>query len=372
MMKKKVLCLVQLAPPVHGASMMNGYLTESKSVNDHFELEIINLQFTKSLKELKKFSFAKIFKAIGYAFQIVRKMRKFKPDLVFFTLSSKGYAFYRDALYVFIIKLYRARLIYHLHSKGINENSQRNFLTRIIYRWVFKDAECICSSEILGRDIENVSRTKPYIIPYGIPVTRPPGLNGKEKNNPVPQILYLSNFIETKGILVFIEALSIIQQTGQVFNARLVGGPADVTMEILENKIRDKHLSSFIEVVGPLYNAKKYEEYERADLFVFPTFYDNEAFPLVLLEALQYHLPVISTFEGGIPDMILNNENGMLVEGRNPEMLASKMSGLIDNPVLRKEMGEKAYIRFSNNYTLEHFERNIIRTFNEVINKQQA
>jgi glycosyltransferase involved in cell wall biosynthesis len=368
-MKKKILCLVQLAPPVHGASMMNGYLTESKLINDHFTLEIINLQFNKTLGELKTFSVTKTFKAFAYAFRIVNKMIRFKPDLVYFTLSSKGFAFYRDAFYIFLIKRFKTKIIFHLHSKGIKKNSESTFLNKFLYSRVFNNTETICLSNNLRQDIEDVSKSKPYVVPCGIPVTKKSGINTEKKINPVPQILYLSNFIEAKGILVFIDALGLLKEKGRVFNARLVGAPADVTMEIVEKKIKDKNLTSFIEVVGPLYNEKKNEEYKNADLFVFPTFYENEAFPLVLLEALKFSLPVISTFEGGIPEMIENNETGLLVEGQNAEMLANRMSSLLDDPLLRTEMGNKGYNRFINNYTLEHFEHRILKTFDDVLNK---
>jgi glycosyltransferase involved in cell wall biosynthesis len=368
-MKNKILCLVQLAPPVHGASMMNGYLTKSKLINDHFNLEIINLQFNKSINELKKISLIKIFKAFGYALKIVSRMIQFKPELVYFTLSSKGFAFYRDAFYIFLIKRFNTKIIFNLHSKGIKKNAQSNRIKNFIYRQVFKNTESICLSNSLTHDIENVSKSKPYVIPCGIPVTKKTGEYILKKNNPVSQILYLSNFIESKGILIFIEALGLLKERGQTFNARIVGAPADVTMEILEKKIKDKNLTSSTEVIGPLYNEKKNAEYENADLFVFPSFYENESFPLVLLEALQYSLPVISTFEGGIPEMIINNETGLLVEGQNVEMLANKMVNLMNDPILRKEMGDKGYNRFINNFTLEHFENSILKTFIDVLNK---
>lgn len=360
---------MQLAPPIHGASMMNGYLTKSTLINTNFDLEIINLQFNKSLGELKKFSIGKIFKAFQYALKIMIKMFQFKPDLVYFTLSSKGFAFYRDAFYIFLIKRFNTKIILHLHSKGIRNNALRSPLITYIYRLVFKNTESICLSNNLAHDIENVSKSKPYVIPCGIPVIKVTNEDSAEKIHSTPQILYLSNFIETKGVLVFIEALGLIHEKGLNFNARIVGAPADVTMDILEKKIRDENLTSLIKIVGPLYNEGKNEEYENADLFVFPTFYENEAFPLVLLEALQFSLPVISTFEGGIPEMIINNETGILVEGRNVEMLASKISSLLNDPLLRKEIGDKGRIRFMNNYTLEHFENRILKTFNDVLNK---
>lgn len=365
--KKKILCILQLAPPVHGASMANGYLIKSPLINNHFELAIINLQFASSVQELKKFTIRKFFKSLGYAVTILQKMFQFRPDLVHFTLSTMGFAFYRDAFYVFIIKCFRPAIVYHLHTKGIKKNAEGNFFKKLIYRFVFKNTESICLSENLTKDIEQVSASTPYIVPYGIPVNRLTENGRAEKTGSIPQILYLGNYIESKGILVLIDALSLLKERGQLFNARLVGAPADVTMQMLEDKIREKNLTGSVQATGPLYNEMKLEEYRNADLFVFPTFYENEAFPLVLLEALQYGLPIISTFEGGIPEMIINNETGLLVESQNAEMLANKISALLSDPVLRKEMGHKGYQRFQNNYTLAHFENNMLKTFNNIL-----
>ena len=50
---KKVLCIMQLPPPIHGASLMNSYLSKSKVINDSFNLQVVNLQFALLLKDLK-------------------------------------------------------------------------------------------------------------------------------------------------------------------------------------------------------------------------------------------------------------------------------------------------------------------------------
>jgi glycosyltransferase involved in cell wall biosynthesis len=365
--KKKILCILQLAPPVHGASMANGYLTKSPLINNHFALEIINLQFAASVQELKKFTIRKLFKALGYAFTILKKMFQFRPDLVHFTLSTMGFAFYRDAFYVAIIKCFSPAIVYHLHTKGIKKNTEGHFLKKRICRFVFKNTESICLSTNLTKDIEQVSVSIPYIVPYGIPVSRPAENGTAARSGSIPQILYLGNYIESKGVLVLVEALSLLAERGHVFSARLVGAPADVTMEMLERKIGEKNLTASVTATGPLYNERKLEEYRNADIFVFPTFYENEAFPLVLLEALQYGLPIVSTFEGGIPEMIIDNETGLLVESQNAEMLAGKISALLTDPARRKEMGRRGYQRFKNNYTLEHFENNMLRTFNAIL-----
>jgi glycosyltransferase involved in cell wall biosynthesis len=364
-MKKKILCILQLAPPVHGASMINGYLVSSHLINQNFNLEIINLRFNKSIKKLEKFSIAKIFTALGYTFTIIKKMTGFNPDLVYYTISTKGFSFYRDAFYILIIKLFRPKVVLHFHSKGLKPDAQGNFIKKFLYGRILKNSSCICLSPSLKPDIENVAGSAPHIVPNGIPEFSNHDSDTIPETNPLPVILYLSNYIESKGILVLIEALGILKKQDYTFNVRLVGAPADVDMEMLNKLILLNNLFSSVNVTGPLYNENKITEFRKADIFVFPTY--NDAFPLVLLEAMQFRLPVISTFEGGIPDMIRNNVNGILVEKKNVVMLADKIASLLVNPQLRKSMGNNGYQTFKENYTLKHFETNMCKTFKEIL-----
>ena len=73
--------------------------------------------------------------------------------------------------------------------------------------------------------------------------------------------------------------------------------------------------------MGRKYEKEKEETFAKADIFAFPTYYNNECFPLVLLEAMQHSLPVVSTFEGGIPDIVDEGEAGFLVAQKNAEKL---------------------------------------------------
>ena len=115
------------------------------------------------------------------------------------------------------------------------------------------------------------------------------------------------------------------------------------------------------------YNSldEKYLEFQKADIFVFPSF--NDAFPLVILEAMQFSLPVISTFEGSIPDIIIDNVTGFLVETHNAYRLAERIAILLKDKDLRIEMGKKGYERFINNFTLSHFENNMNKTFQSIL-----
>jgi glycosyltransferase involved in cell wall biosynthesis len=118
--------------------------------------------------------------------------------------------------------------------------------------------------------------------------------------------------------------------------------------------------------LGKKYNDDKYKIFQSSDIFVFPTFYHNECFPLVLLEAMMFGLPVISTNEGGIPDIVKDGETGFIVEKQKPKQLAEKIKWFIENPEKAILVGKKGQEMFFKHYTLEVFEKRIIHILNQI------
>lgn len=106
---------------------------------------------------------------------------------------------------------------------------------------------------------------------------------------------------------------------------------------------------------GKKYNEDKKTFFENADIFIFPTL--NEAFGLVLLEAMQHHLPCVSTTEGGIPGIIDEDKTGFLVPKHDAETLAEKIQTLLSDADLRQRMGEAGREKFEKEFTLEVFEK---------------
>jgi glycosyltransferase involved in cell wall biosynthesis len=368
---RKVLSIMQLPPPIHGASLMNRYLRESNIINNNFDVQTINLQFSSSQKNIEKFSFLKVLKSFYYALAIFIKAVRFKPDLAYFTLSSSGYAFYRDTFYVLILKLFNLKILFHLHGKGIKKEVEKSILKRKIYKFVFRNTNVICLSSNLAEDIKLVSFSLPYIVPCGIPVV-PMSNQEINKTNKIVQILFLSNYIENKGILKLIDALGLLKDQGVIFNARLVGAPTDLKIETIESYIKKRKLENCVFAVGPRYGEDKYNEFLASDIFAFPTFYSKEAFPLVNLEAMQFSLPVISTNEGGISEAVIDDVTGFVVEPRNVQQLADKLKILIQNKHLREEMGLKGKEHFSKNFTLEHYEQNMKTVFDTILKTEDS
>lgn len=108
---------------------------------------------------------------------------------------------------------------------------------------------------------------------------------------------------------------------------------------------------------GKKYNEEKEVFFENADIFIFPTL--NEAFGLVLLEAMEHALPCIATDEGGISDIVDEGETGFIVSKRNANILADKIEYLLVHPEERMRMGKLGYKKFQNQFTVGKFEERL-------------
>ena len=116
---------------------------------------------------------------------------------------------------------------------------------------------------------------------------------------------------------------------------------------------------------GKKYNEEKEAFFENADIFIFPTL--NEAFGLVLLEAMEHALPCIATDEGGISEIVDEGETGFIVCKRDSEALADKIEYLLVHPEERMRMGKNGYRKFNDKFTLRKFEESMVDILNDCL-----
>ena len=102
--------------------------------------------------------------------------------------------------------------------------------------------------------------------------------------------------------------------------------------------------------------------YQKASFLILPSRLD--LFPIAVLEAMASHLPVIASKVGGIPEIIENEKDGLLVEKENPKQLSKAIIKLLDNPNLAERMGANGRRKVENNYTwkkvAKEFEKEIL------------
>lgn len=353
--RTRLLCVMQLPPPIHGVTVVNQAVANSELLASRFEIEVLPLAFSASLQDLNRPSVRKIGRMLDTCVRLAHALAARRPDAVYFTLSPTGNAFYRDCVLVAIMKLFGVPRIYHLHGKGIRERIGAPW-RRQLYRWAFRDAWVIHLAERLVADLESiVPRQRVLVVPNGIAERSVPD---RGQRAGCPRLLYLSNMIETKGPLVLVEALGLLRARGVEFEATFAGAEFnDGCLDGFRDAIRRLGLERCARYVGPAYDEAKHRLLDEHDVFVFPTC--NDAFPLVVLEAIQAGLPVVTTHEGAIPEIIQDGETGLLVPRRDPAALASCLAALLSDPGMQRQMAARARVRHEQNYTLAAFERNL-------------
>ena len=259
-----------------------------------------------------------------------------------------------------MLKSMVCKVIAHYHNKGVSVY-QSKWVYNFFYKRFFSNLKVILLAETLYKDIAKyVKREDVYICPNGIPNLRKGEFEARRKNE-VPYLLFLSNLLINKGVFVLLDALRILKEKGYLFNCQYVGGEtAEINAVQFSEEVDKRDLNDRVAYVGRKVGEEKNAFFQQADVFVFPTYYYNECFPLVILEAMEYKLPAISTNEGGIPDMVKDGENGLICEKQNPYSLADCIAKLLDDEELRVKMGNAGYDKFCREFTLQQFEHRML------------
>lgn len=354
--KKKILFILHYPPPVHGAANVGLQIMQSAAINETFDCEYINLGTSRTIEEIGKQRIVKLFRYFSIIGQVLKSMVFNRPDLCYFSLTAKCIPFYKDASLALLVKLFRIKLIYHFHNQGVKDN-QDLFIDDKLYQLVFKKSNIILLSEYLYADVRKyVKKENVYYCPNGIKDRKTDAVKGK-KNEKV-QLLFLSNLIISKGIFVLLEACRQLKNKGVHFYCTFVGGSGDLNSEQFGDVLKTYELTDCITYVGKKFGEEKDRIFAQSDIFVHPTLKD--CFPLVLLEAMQFSLPVVSTYEGGIPDIVDEGVSGFLVPGKDADKLAERLELLINDADMRIKMGNAGRQKFEDKYTNEKFEKQMI------------
>ncbi len=156
------------------------------------------------------------------------------------------------------------------------------------------------------------------------------------------RLLVVANVIERKGLHYLIQAMTALSDFP--FKVDVVGSTQrepdyfrGLVSLICENRLADK-----VTFHGHIADRKKlWEFYRKASVFVLPSL--HETFGIVLLEAMSFGLPIVSTTAGAIPELIKHGVNGLLVPPREPEALASALVQMATSNELRHRLAQAGY-----------------------------
>lgn len=180
------------------------------------------------------------------------------------------------------------------------------------------------------------------------------------------KILTVGRLVERKGIDTVIQALSLVRKTNSNFIYQIVGeGPYRSELQKLVNNLQ---MDQFVEFLGKQEDVHQY--YKNCDIFVMVSRVlgsgeDIEGFGIVFLEAGMYKKPVVGSRCGGIPEIIVDMENGLLVDQQNIVGLSEAIVKLINDKHLRDFLGNNGILRVQKLFSCSASKPKVMRIFCE-------
>jgi len=143
----------------------------------------------------------------------------------------------------------------------------------------------------------------------------------------------MSWFVEKKGVSYLLEAINKLKKLGYNNIKLILAGDGPLKNDYLS--IIDKNnLSDMVSFIGKIKGKQKEEFYNSIDAFILPSISlknDQDGIPVVLMEAIAYSLPIISTDVSGIPEICINNYNGFLIKEKNVKAIIDSITDLYKN-----------------------------------------
>lgn len=256
--------------------------------------------------------------------------------------SSAPVLLHKVAIYIILSRLYNKTVVLHMHASGFEEACKSH---QHWFRWLFKHVDLIiCVSQDIENIIKKYKLSTDTQVLYNLIDKPTPIVVNKEGNK--AHFLFMGEIIERKGIY---DLLEVIGKHKTYFEGKMIlsiagGGNTKRLFQLIEQY----HVTNLVDYLGWIDSEDKAKAYSWADVFILPSY--SESFGLVNLEANSYGVPVLTTNVGGIPEVIHQGKNGILVEPGNTEELFGKMKFMIENPDVRREMGNNGVKVASNFY----------------------
>ena len=365
--KKNILLIGQTPPPFHGQAVATKLLFDHKWTDQ--KIYFLRMNYSHSETEVGRFSFRKVF----HLFILIIKtlallIRRFPCVLYYPPASPHMVPVIRDIFFLIIVRPFAKGTVFHFHAGGLPEfvKSLKNpirFFAKCAYLKPDLGIE-ISNSQV--KEMDEFFAKKRIVIPNGLDVPSEK-YKGKKSERDPKRILFVAGLRKTKGVLDLIETARRLKQMKLNFIMDVVGLWQESETEKLFHAELSKHkLKDNILIHGKLTGQDKWDLYNSAKVFFFPSYYESENFPLVLIEAMAFGLPIVSTKWRGITEMVDQGDSGFLCEVGQCEEFAEAIKSLIVDQDLHDNMSKSARSLYENNYTQNVFLSSMAEAFEDV------
>lgn len=365
--KRSILVVATSPPPYGGQALMVQSLMEAEFQT--VDLYHVRMAFSSSMASVGRFEWHKLLHMVHIVWQAaVERFRHGVHVLYYVPGGSGAVPVVRDVFILFFLRPLFKKVIFHYHAAGVSLVVQRlPWLLRTLAKRLYSYSDL--SIFLSERNPDHLYfRSKRYLVaPNGLhdeaiaylPFSRPPAV--------VTTILFAGVLQRSKGVMVLLEAIRILKYQGHAVRGVIMGefSSDEFKMEVLDFCKRHV-LEETVVFTGVKTGSEKWNHFAAADIFCFPSFFESESFGNVVVEAMMFELPVVATAWRGIPDIVQENETGLLVPVQDHVSLVAALEKLIANPFLRTWMGKNGRTRYLEKYQWQKFKKVLDEAFHEV------
>jgi glycosyltransferase involved in cell wall biosynthesis len=365
--KLKILLSTHIGYPWGGISIRYSDLLNSTLP------EKVELTFFESSPNIKSFSntgscnIRNIFYALSVYAAFITILIKTKPDIVHIA-TAQGWSFTKNSILILISKLFTPKIIIAPHC-SVKIFIPKSQLSKKWMKFILGKCDGLLA---LSNEWYSITKIAPNIslivLLNSINLSKYLSIGHGGKDEKV-QIIFLGHIGKEKGIYDLLDAMKEIIDKG-IHNLELsIYGeslrPGD--MELANNRIMELGIEDWVFIKNPVFDQEKIEVYKQADIFVLPSY--HEGMPISIIEAMAAGLPIVATNVGGIPDLVENNHNGIIVDVNSPMQLSNAMIKLINDPNLRCSFGIEGRKRAIESHDINIYVNKLVDFYNFVLNK---
>lgn len=366
----RVLVYGQLPPPVHGSNVMTDLFLRALRENN-YDVSHVNKDFSKHVSEIGKVSLIKLKRVITVWLQFFMKILNMRPSCVVYFNPVSPIGILADLIPLLICIASKTPVVLYSHGSGYGQ-IDNSLPAKFLYHHILNSCSgMILLSQKLRNDADFfLGRT--YVLPNGLDIKQNSLVDLKKRkdffrNGYDLTVLFVSNFIREKGAGQVIDAIEAMHKRGFQIKATLAGGiPDQEFYKELQDKIKSQCLEPMVCLRGPVYGDAKIDLFVSHDVFVFPTSYRNENFPLVCLEAMAAGMSIIATDIGAISDIVNDGENGYLIHLDEQNEFVNALMRYASDIDMRREHGTKSYSRFYDHFAFNRYRGNVNTIMKEI------
>jgi glycosyltransferase involved in cell wall biosynthesis len=306
------------------------------------------------------FSIKKTFLIVRLLFVFLIKI--FRINTVYICLGQTKFGFLKFSFFMLIAFVFRKPAIVHVHGNRIKNTyySSNRFFQFYIRKILKIPKKFIFLSPNLYQNVkELISREKIEIVPNFVKKEFIVNNIDVKKMDKI-RIIFLSNLIKSKGILELLEAVKQLHKKGIKFVLNVAGNFYSSEIKTEFTKTKEILGNKFI-YHGFVKGKQKRDILVNSNLFVLPTYYPNEAQPISILEAMGSGNVIITTRNGGIPDIIKEKKNGFFVEEKSSKSVAKTIEKIWTDKNLLKKIMTNNIAEAARNFQIEQFCSNVER-----------